>query len=139
MNKIQLKNISRHRTQNVGLFSLSSQPDHGEHVIRWTLLFLYMYRCRSEGWIILGDRTKGKTKRYLVQIKLHHPRHQPHGTAGPNTGGNGRLFHQCSLESTDTLPKRTTKQLGGRSPSGLSTQQALQRNGCLEMAGLARD
>ena len=31
----------------------------------------------------------------------HLPRHQPHGAAGPNTGGNVRLFTQCYLESTD--------------------------------------
>ena len=26
--------------------------------------------------------------------------HQPHGTAGPNTGGNVRLSNRCSIEST---------------------------------------
>ena len=55
ISKIQLKNISRHRTQNVD----PRQPDHGKHVAGRMLLFQYMYRCRSLGWIISGDRTKG--------------------------------------------------------------------------------
>ena len=33
------------------------------------------------------------------------PRNQPHSTAGRNTGGNVRLSHRCSLESTDTFTK----------------------------------
>ena len=98
INKIQFKNISRHRTQNVNLCSMPSQLDHGKHLVRRTL-FLYMHRCQSEGWIILKDRTKWLNKTMSCKNKIAHfqwmrhlPRHQPHGTKGPNKGGNVRLI-----------------------------------------------
>ena len=95
----------------VGVCSMPRQLDHGKHVVAWTLLFLYMYQCRSEGWIILkGDCTKRQNKTMSCKNKIPHsqrmrhlPRHPPHGTAGPNTGGNVCLSNRCSIESMGTF------------------------------------
>ena len=61
----------------------------------YCFLFFKMYRCRSERWITKGDRTKRlnkamsrKNKNAHFQWMRHLPRHPPHGTAGPNKGGN---------------------------------------------------
>ena len=62
-----------------------------------------------------------KNKIAHFQRMRHLPRHQPHDTAGPNTGGNVCLI-DVRLKARVLLPKRTTKQPGERSPSGLSIQ-----------------
>ena len=75
------------------------------------VVFICIYQCWSERWITV-DRTKRLNKTMSCKNKIAHfqwmrhlPRHQQHGTTGPNTAGNIHLSNRCFMESTGSFTK----------------------------------
>ena len=126
ISKIQLKNISRPRTQIDDLCSLPSQADHGKHFVRWTLLCIDIYVC-----MYINVEVRGRLYLEIAQkkIKLHifngwDTSRDTNHTApqGPTQAERYVCRMDVPLRAWILLLKRTTKQLGEHSPSGLSTQ-----------------
>ena len=99
------------------ILCLHSQNKHGKHLIRWTFCFFNIYRYQSERWITNGDCTK----RSLNILSGWDTSRGTHHTAPQDpTKVETYVSSMWDWKHVYFFPKRTNKQLGERSPSGLN-------------------